>query len=377
MPSWVDKGARRAVEESSEGPRGYQSFFSAIPPESPYGMLSSSALLTYEARLKECVLANKEHRVPNFIPLRSVERVHISLSCYLQLCDALGDDRYSDDPYDDPYGDDRYDLQYNSLDPDTDIWIANMIAFSWPSISFNARSCTGIIKWMPSSVHENFLVPFVESKVVASQGLRSEVARQIKIAGAQKVGAFTGAYEGSRKEPDVLFKYREQGKDISYTAVVEIGFTETYEELLDDAKLWIEGNRDIRTVILIKAEENPPYRSPTSRLEDDEVEELGFPDPKYLRTSKVSPRDPNDSFGPLQINKMSVFLEIWKRDAVNGEAKRQGTRSYFFPDNATSELDLKLNDFYPLDAADGGDTRFPLTFDQLKLCLESPREEPA
>lgn len=131
----------------------------------------------------------------------------------------------------------------------------------------------------------------------------------------------------------MLFKYEGQDHKVLYTAVVEIGFTETYEELIDDAKLWIEGKRDIRTVILIKVEENPQYHSPTSKLEDDQVEDLGFPDPKNLDTSIVIPKDPNDSFGPLQINnlvwvnKMGVFLEIWKRYAVNGEAKQQGTRS--------------------------------------------------
>ena len=72
----------------------------------------------------------------------------------------------------------------------------------------------------------------------------------------------------------VLFKYKGQDGDLLYTAVVEIGFTETYEELIHDVKLWIEGNQDIRTVILIKVEENPQYRSPTSRLDDDEVEAL-------------------------------------------------------------------------------------------------------
>ena len=127
----------------------------------------------------------------------------------------------------------------------------------------------------------------------------------------------------------MLFKYKGQDQNVLYTAVVEIGFTETYEELVNDAKLWIERNRDIRTVILIKVEENPQYHSPTSRLEDDEVEDLGFPDPKNLKTSIVIPNDPNDGFGPLQINnlvwvnKTGVFLEIWKRDAVNGQAKQQ------------------------------------------------------
>ncbi|KAL9130694.1 MAG: hypothetical protein Q9217_001173 [Psora testacea] len=261
------------------------------------------------------------------------------------------------------------------------IIIANIIHLSSPSVSFNSRTCTGIIKWMPTPIHETFASPFVRSDTIATQGLLSEIAKQIDVVGNQRVGTFTGAYEGSKKEPDVLFKYQGPDRNVLYTAVVEIGFTETYKELIDDAKLWIEGNRDIRTVILIKVEENPRYSSPISKLEDDKVKDLGFPNPRDLKTSLVVPRDPNDSFGPLQINnlvlvgKMGVFLEIWKRDTVTGEAKQQGTRSYFVPDNATSELDLKLSDFYPLDATDGGDTRFPLTFDRLRLHLETARKE--
>ncbi|KAK3175170.1 hypothetical protein OEA41_002416 [Lepraria neglecta] len=318
----------------------------ATPPKSPLEMLTPSDLTTYEARLKESILANKERRQEKFTPFNSVERVQMPASYFRKLDEAIG--------YDD---------------------------LRWPSISFNSRTSTGIIQWMPSPVHESLASPFSESNGVAKQGLRSEVARRIRVAGTQRVGALTGAYEGSNKEPDVLFKYRGQDHKVLYTAVVEIGFTETYQELIDDVKLWIEGNRDIRTVILIKVEENPRYSSPASKLEDDEVKDLGFPDHKDLDTSMVSLKDPNNSFGPLQINnlvwvgEMGVFLEIWKRDTINGEAKQQGTRSYFVPDNITTELDLKLSDFYPLDATDGGNTRFPLTFDQLRFDLEAAREE--
>ena len=97
----------------------------------------------------------------------------------------------------------------------------------------------------------------------------------------------------------MLFKYKGQDHKVLYTAVVEIGFTETYEELINDVKLWIEGNKNMRTVILIKVEENPRYYSPTSKLEDDEVKDLGFPDSGGLDTSMVSLKDPNNSFGPL------------------------------------------------------------------------------
>ncbi|KAK3168982.1 hypothetical protein OEA41_005430 [Lepraria neglecta] len=246
-------------------------------------MLTPLDLTTYEARLKECVLATKEHRKQKFIPFNSVERVQMPASYFRKLDKAIGDDGLN---------------------------------LRWPSISFNSRTSTGIIQWMPSP------------------DLRSEVAGQIEVVGSQRVGAaLAGAYDGTKKEPDVLFKYGGQDDDVLYTAVVEIGVTETYKELIDDVKLWIEGNKDMRTVILIKVEENPPYSSPARKLEDNEVKDLGFPDYRCLRTTMVSLKDPNNSFGPLQINnlvwvgEMGVFLEIWKRDPVNGEAKQQGTRS--------------------------------------------------
>lgn len=211
--------------------------------------------------------------------------------------------------------------------------MANITCFSWPSISFNSRSYTGIIKWMPSPVHEAFTSSFYESYAFAIQDLRSEITKQLNVVGTQKVGAFTGAYKGSKKEPDMLFKYKGQDRKVLYTAVIEIGFSETYKELIDDIKMWIEGNKDIRTVILIRVEENPRYRSPISKLEDDEVKSLDFPHFRDLDTSMVILKGRDNSFGPLQIinlvwvNKMSVFLEIWKRDPVNGEAKQQGIRS--------------------------------------------------
>lgn len=213
------------------------------------------------------------------------------------------------------------------------IMTVNMSFFSWPSISYNSQSGTGIIQWIPSPVHEVFATPFIKSQAIATQDLRSEITNQLAVVGNQTVGSFTGAYEGSKKIPDVLFKYEGQDQIVIYTAVVEIGFTETYDELIDDVKMWIEGNRDIRTLILIKVEESPRYHSPISKLNDNEARGLGFPHSRDLNTSMVILKDPNNSFGQLQINnfvwvdEMSVFLEIWKRDPVNGEAKQLGIRS--------------------------------------------------
>ena len=50
--------------------------------------------------------------------------------------------------------------------------------------------------------------------------------------------------------------------DTLYTAVVEKGFSESYGDLVNDARLWLEGNHEVRMVILIKIKEDPKYQNP-------------------------------------------------------------------------------------------------------------------
>lgn len=61
----------------------------ATPPENPIKVFTPSDLTIYEARLKECVRANKERKEPNFRPLESVERFEMSATCFKKLEDAL------------------------------------------------------------------------------------------------------------------------------------------------------------------------------------------------------------------------------------------------------------------------------------------------
>jgi hypothetical protein len=184
---------------------------------------------------------------------------------------------------------------------------------------------------MPSAAHERLVFAIIERYYDAKRHLSPAVAQQVSIVGGQKINAFRGSYQSSRKEADVLFKYEPPNGPISYTCAVEIGFVEKYEDLIEDVKLWIEGKR-MRMVILISVEENPRYRCPTHGLQDEEIKGLGLPDILDINTSMVTLQDPNDRFGPLQIhgltwvNKMNAFLEIWKPDRITGEAKQHGDR---------------------------------------------------
>ena len=75
-----------------------ESLFDSSPYLTTLEMLTPSDLTKYEARFKESVLANKERRERNFIPLRDVERVRMPASYFRKLDEALGcgepDSRY-------------------------------------------------------------------------------------------------------------------------------------------------------------------------------------------------------------------------------------------------------------------------------------------
>lgn len=60
---------------------------------------------------------------------------------------------------------------------------------------------------------------------------------------------FLGAYEQSRKEPDMMIRPCDQ---LHPSAVVEVGWAESYPHLQRDMRLWIEGTREVNVVLVIK-----------------------------------------------------------------------------------------------------------------------------
>ncbi len=80
---------------------------------------------------------------------------------------------------------------------------------------------------MAPGVHEALASPFIRSSAIAEQDLRPDIMRQIQVVANQRVGAFQGPYEGSKKEANVLFKYRKQNRHVSCSAMVEVSMSET------------------------------------------------------------------------------------------------------------------------------------------------------
>lgn len=102
----------------------------------------------------------------------------------------------------------------------------------------------------------------------------------------------------------------------SYNADVEIGSRKTYENFIDDVKIWISRTKYVKTMILIKVEKNWRYYFSIRKIEYAEFGDLEFSKTQRSETSMVILVYWSNSFGPRQIDsliwmsKMAVFCEI-------------------------------------------------------------------
>ena len=127
----------------------------------------------------------------------------------------------------------------------------------------------------------------------------------------------------------VLFKNANGARKAKF--VLEVGFSETYEDLVEDVKMWLEGRRrEVSTIVLVKFEETPAYGCPTRHLNDEDFERLDFPAPSELRVSNFRLED---EYGPALYKGLAwvgrisaAFMEVWKRDPVTGLATQNGGR---------------------------------------------------
>ncbi|KAA8892623.1 hypothetical protein FN846DRAFT_915090 [Sphaerosporella brunnea] len=89
------------------------------------------------------------------------------------------------------------------------------------------------------------------------------------------------------KTPDAGF-YAQQGSDDSLPRVVcEIGFSESYDDLVDDAYQWLMKAPDVQLVILVKAEEDSKTLAARQKSRRGEIERLVWQFGNRLARSKL------------------------------------------------------------------------------------------
>ena len=185
---------------------------------------------------------------------------------------------------------------------------------------------------MASPAHGLIVQIVQEGFSAAIRSLPTSIRRRVAINSNVQTNNFRGKYEGSVKFADVRIVFRKQSVEwICETMfALEVGFSQSYDSLVQDAKLWLEGQPKMSVVVLIKLEETPKYQNPILELTDKELERLGLLDPNEIQSQDfiVDNRGYLIYRGLTWVGDITeAFVEVWRRDPITGLAFQDGGRT--------------------------------------------------
>lgn len=220
---------------------------------------------------------------------------------------------------------------------------------------------------MPSPLHEAISTLFdaqiCDTRATLPQKLRMTIYTKL----GQEYTGFEGRWEDSESRPDLAIEAENALGEPVVKFVLKVGFADTYEDLVRDAQLWLEGRSEVSMFVLVKFKETPAYRCPASL--DDDMEQPGIP----LKGSEVRFNDvtAEGEYGPvlyqgkLWVGHISeVFMEFWTRDA-DGVAKRHGDRIDLL--HPAGPIQFQLSNFLTINPED--DRTISLDFDSFRHLL--------
>ncbi|KAK9352805.1 hypothetical protein V1523DRAFT_412959 [Lipomyces doorenjongii] len=249
----------------------------------------------------------------------------------------------------------------------------------YPSLGYNSLTQTVTVVTCPSNIHERAsrwierkIINYVEEYLSARS---PHTRRHISECGSTTQHFGRGEYTRSRKEPDGGFIYKARfGTD---KLAIEVGTSETYDKLLDDKDMWINGN-GVNVVILVCFEESPPFRNPDTRYPNIAGVDAEKQTMARSLGETVEANIAIDYYGPLEyrdhtwvgeLNK--AFIEVWRQDSHDTFDMIQDG---FAVTDDLPTINLRISDFYPHNewqAANIEDNDIP--FDSIEF-LDSVRD---
>lgn len=224
----------------------------------------------------------------------------------------------------------------------------------FPSYTYDASTSTLITKCSPTAVHDTIERFFTDSiRSIRRTHNLTEAEELFAFSTSPDIGGFTGDHANSRKQSDMsiiplLPPAVEEADDDPEPlndgfplVAVEVGFSETYEQLQTDMELWLKGSEGkVRAVILISLTETPKY-SAKPFLDDYTVE----PDPDAL-PARRGPHGPLYRGEHVLVGAITGFIEIWRFNATTGTVECEPRISVLPPDPNNSTFSLSMLDFY-------------------------------
>jgi hypothetical protein len=134
---------------------------------------------------------------------------------------------------------------------------------------------------------------------------------------------------------DITLWYRDtSGRTSKPVLIQEVGFMESYSELVQSFSGWFQRLPDLKVAVLVKIDETPNYKNPL--LKKAVFDDSNFAPPTSLTQSDVQLQDPANPNGPLRIlgftwvGELTAFVEIWVRDPGTGKPVMRGQRIVSF-----------------------------------------------
>lgn len=190
---------------------------------------------------------------------------------------------------------------------------------------------------MPSPVHESIISAISREFNSVAASLPEPIGSSIEVVANQEYKNFQGRYRGSRKTPDLAVEFTEGNGPLHPKFILEVGFSEPYQDLIQTAKLWLNGKPQVSVVMIVNFEENPPFRCPARGLDDEQLLQLQFPDDVETEWEQFIA---HDNYGPVTYRGLewvgrfaAVYAEVWRRDPATGFATQSGNRVVGYSSN--------------------------------------------
>ena len=134
-----------------------------------------------------------------------------------------------------------------------------------PFCSYNSITSELVVHLIPNAIHQTLPSLFLQQLYGSFDGI-GHIRKKVSVSTALHFNGFSGKYAGSIKIPDLAVAFSDLKGDDLLKLVVKVGFSESYEDLIEDAKLWLEGLNTVNVVVLAKFLEDPSYEDPLSSL---------------------------------------------------------------------------------------------------------------
>ncbi|KAK9427398.1 hypothetical protein V1505DRAFT_380276 [Lipomyces doorenjongii] len=202
------------------------------------------------------------------------------------------------------YGDAKYPrVQYSAID-------SRVIITTIPT-ALHSRSASGLQDLISRSVRDTLI-----------RLNKGELCDDVLLVGDSEYSIVDDQGRVSRKTPDGGLTYSdEEGKE-ALTIVIEAGFSESYQQLKKNVKLWLN-QFECHTAMIIFSTENPSFRSPTN--EDNKtcsVTERALFESAMEHTRRVNPFGPYCFRGHTWFGTMAnATIEVLKKNPTTGKIK--------------------------------------------------------